>query len=217
MIEDHLEQKVQTILQAQGFTPEGQSQASILERLACSTVEEESMNEAFIPDGLPDACRMDIWSDPFAEADAKEAVETSVDGVGIQILNELVSACGLSDQRSMEMLKNPVGYEETKEAVNISVDDVGAKKQKATREPKPHRPPEKQTRVYVQNTVIHVEQGGRFSILNGYGGGCVLRLLLAFLLHNKLLGHTFVFFVDGHSIYSLVGQFFSWHPKVSVI
>jgi hypothetical protein len=34
--------------------------------------------------------------------------------------------------------------------------------------------------------------------LNGYGVGCVLRLLLAFLLHNELLGHTLVFFVDGH-------------------
>jgi len=216
-IEAHLEQKVQTIFQAHGFTPEGQPQASILDRLACSTVEEESMNEAFIPDGVPDACRIDIWSDPFAEADAKEAVETSVDGVGIQTLNELVSACGLSDQSSMEMLKNPVGYEEAKEAVNISVDDVGAKKQKATREPKPHRPPDQKKRVYVQNTVIHVEQGGRFYILNGYGVGCVLRLLLAFLLHNELLGHTLVFFVDGHSLYSLVVQFFSWHHKVSVI
>jgi hypothetical protein len=217
MIEDHLEQKVQTIFQAHGFPPEGQPQASIVDRLACRTVEEASLHEAFIPDGLPDACRIDIGSDPCAEADAQEAGETSVDGVGIQTLNALVSACGLSDQSAMEMLKKPVGYEEAKEAVNISGDDVGAKQQKATREPKPHRPPEKKTRVYVQNTIIHVEQGGRFSILNGYGVGYVLRLLLAFLLHNELLGHTLVFFVDGHSIYSLVVQFFSWYSKVSVI
>ena len=54
-------------------------------------------------------------------------------------------------------------------------------------------------------------------MLNGYGVGCVLRLLLAFLLHNQLLGHRFVFFVDGHSLYSSVIAFFSWYTNISVI
>ena len=115
------------------------------------------------------------------------------------------------------MVKNPVSYEEATDAVNISVDDVGAKQQKETREHNPHGPPSKKKRAYVHNTVIHVEHGGQFYILNGYGVLCVLRLLLAFLLHNQLLGHTFVFFVDGHSLYSSVVPFFSWHTKISGI
>lgn len=74
--------------------------------------------------------------------------------------------------------------EDAKDAVNISVDDVGAKKQKDTREPTPHGPPSKKKRRYVHNTVIHVEHGGGFYMLNGYGVGCMLRLLLVFLLNN---------------------------------
>ena len=53
---------------------------------------------------------------------------------------------------------------------------------------------------YVQNTVIHVEQGDCSYLLNGHGVLWVLRLLVAFLLHNQLVGKTFVFFVDGHTL-----------------
>ena len=101
--------------------------------------------------------------------------------------------------------------------MKISIDDVGATQQKATREPQSHGPPAEKKRAYVQNTVMHVEQGDQFSMLNGDGALSVLRLLLAFLLYNELLGHAFVFFVDGHSFYSSVVRYFSWHPNLSVI
>ena len=221
MIQDHLEQTVCTIFQACGFTPEGQPHASILDPLdpppPPPLVEEESVNEVVPPNVGPEPFPIDSLTDPFAEAQSPDAVETGVDGVVLKVLNELVTAQGLSDLSRIDMLKNPVSYEDTQEAVKISVDDVGAKKQKETREPKAHSPPSKKKRVYVQNTVIHVEQGGKFYILNGYGVLCVLRLLLAFLLHNELLGHTFVFFVDGHSLYSSVVHYFSWYPNLSVI
>jgi len=219
MMQDHLEQKVCTLFQACGFTPEGEPPASILDTLAPQTplVAEESVTEMAPPTVVPEPCPVDLLSDPFANEESSDAVETSVDGVVLQALNELVAARGLSDSSRLDMLKNPVSYEDPQDAVKISVDDVGAKKQKETREPQPHGPPSEKKRVYVQNTVIHVEQGGQFYILNGYGALGVLRWLLAFLLHNELLGHVFVFFVDGHSFYSSVVQYFSWYPKLSVI
>lgn len=116
-----------------------------------------------------------------------------------------------------DMLSNPVAYEAPQDAVAISLDEVGAKKQKASREQAAHAPPSEKKRAYVQHTVIHVEQGGRFYLLNGHGVLWVLRLLLAFLIHNQLLGNTFVFFVDGHTLYSSVLEYFSWYTNKSVI
>ena len=124
-----------------------------------------------------------------------------------------------------EILSNPVPYEKTKTSVNISIDDVGAKKQKETRDEKPtdlpyEKPtdlPSKKKRVYVQNTVIHIEKGGESYMLNGYGVLCVLRILLGFLLHNELLSHRLIFFVDGNYFYRKVLEFFSWHQGLSLI
>lgn len=132
-------------------------------------------------------------------------------------LKELLLPYDLSESCKSSILNNPVGYEESKQAVNISIDDVGTKKQKEQREQKTPDPPAQKKREYVQNTVIHVEKGDQSYILNGYGVGCVLRLLLAFLLHNHFLNNTLIFFVDGHSLYSEVVQFFSWHKNLSVI
>ena len=116
-----------------------------------------------------------------------------------------------------KILKNPVSYEDTKQSVNISIDDVGTKKQKENRDKTSNDPLSKKKRVYVQNSVIHVEKGGKSYILNGYGMLVVLRILLAFLLHNHLLSNRLVFFVDGNSLYSMVVELFSWHKSLSVI
>ena len=219
MIQDHLEQKVCTIFQEGGFTPEGQPPASMLDTLAPQTplVADATVNEVRPPKVLPEPCQVDIFTDPFADADGQDAAETSGEGVVLQALNELVASRGLSARSRLDILKNPVSYEDPQDAVKISIDDVGAKKQKETREPQPHGPPSKKKRVYVQNTVIHVEQGGQFYMLNGDGALGVLRLLLAFLLHNKLLSHAFVFFVDGNAFYSSVARYFSWYSNLSVI
>jgi hypothetical protein len=116
-----------------------------------------------------------------------------------------------------EILSNPVPYEKTKTSVNISIDDVGAKKQKEHRDGKPTDSPSKKKRVYVQNTVVHVEKGGESYILNGYGVLFVLRILLGFLLHNDLLSHRLIFFVDGNYLYRKVLGLFSWHKGLSLI
>jgi hypothetical protein len=124
-------------------------------------------------------------------------------------LKELLVDSDLPEAWTTDILSNPVAYEAPQRAVMISLDDVGAKRQKESREQAAHAPPGKKKRAYVQNTVIHVEQGGRSYLLNGHGVMWVLRLLVAFLLHNQLIGETFVFFVDGHSLYSSVLEFFS--------
>jgi hypothetical protein len=46
----------------------------------------------------------------------------------------------------------------------------------------------------------------------------VLRLVLAFLLHNHLLSHNLIFFVDGHrTLYTAILAAFSWFPSFQII
>jgi hypothetical protein len=132
-------------------------------------------------------------------------------------LKELLVDSDLSEAWTTDILSNPVAYEAPPSAVLISLDDVGAKRQKESRKQAAHAPPSKKKRAYVQNTVIHVEQGDHSYLLNGHGIVWVLRLLVAFLLHNQLLGKTFVFFVDGHGLYSSVLECFSWYTNKLVI
>ena len=98
MIQDHLEQKVCTIFQEGGFTPEGQPPASMLDTLAPQTplVADATVNEVRPPKVLPEPCQVDIFTDPFADADGQDAAETSGEGVVLQALNELVASRGLS-------------------------------------------------------------------------------------------------------------------------
>ena len=204
LIESHLEAQSIKIFRESGFTPLGVPESSTLELLCdiLPTMEEGSANEA---------CT-------FLDESTTESAEISVEGIVSEAVNAVVLKHGLCDADRKEMLKNPVPYEAGDETVNISVDDVGAKQQKETRQAAHSQSAAgKKKRVYVQNTVIHVEQGGRSYVLNGYGVLYVLRLLLAFLLNNGLLTSVWVFFVDGHSFYSSVLQMFSWHPKVSVV
>ncbi len=132
-------------------------------------------------------------------------------------LEEILMNDNFLEDNQSEIFNNPVPYEDAKNSVKISVDDVGAKKQKENRDGSCDNPLVKKKRVYVQNTVIHVEKGGDSYILNGYGVLCVLRILLAFLLHNHLLSDRFIFFVDGNYLYRMVLELFSWHKSLSLI
>lgn len=219
MLEDYLEQKVLSIFQEHHFTPQGDPSSSVVESLIGkqSTEEEASIGETSPTSIVSASCSLDILSPSFPHEENEDGLNLLVNKLDIEILNERVKTHDLEEQIRKEMLQNPVPYEKREESVCISVDDVGAKKQKESRKPKSSDPPGKSKRMYVQNTVIHVEQGDRSYILNGYGIWSVLRLLLAFLLNNDLLSHHLVFFVDGHSLYSSVVQYFCWHPQVSVI
>ena len=219
MLAAYLEQKVLGIFQDHDFTPEGSPSLSVLESLivAQSTDVDLSIIEASPVSILPESCLIDTLSPSCPDEDDEDELNRLVHQLDIKILNERVKTDDLEEQIRKEMLQNPVPYEKREESVCISVDDVGAKKQKESRKPKSSDPPGQSKRKYVQNTVIHVEQGARSYILNGYGIWRVLRLLLAFLLNNNLLSHHWVFFVDGYSLYSSVVQYFCWHPQLSVI
>src|SRR5665648_419481 len=94
---------------------------------------------------------------------------------------------------------------------------VGVKKQKENgRNPDKNR---KEKREYVHNTIAHVEKGNNRYILNGSSSEQVLKLLLAFLLHNGLLnGHNLLFFVDGaRSLQAAILTMFQWLPHVRII
>jgi len=219
MLEDYLEQKVLSIFQEHDFTPEGEPSSSVLELLIGkpSIEEEASIGESCPASMVSASDSMDVLSPSLPHDENEDGLNVLVNQLNIEILNERVKTPDLEEQIRQEMLQNPVAYEKREESVCISVDDVGAKQQKESRKPKSSDPPGPSKRKYVQNTVIHVEQGDRSYILNGYGIWRVLRLLLAFLLNNELLRDHLVFFVDGHSLYSSVVQYFCWHPQVSVI
>ena len=219
MLGAYLEEKVLGIFQDRDFTAEGSPSLSVLESLivAPSTEAVPSVVEGSPVSTLSESCSMDILSLSCSDEENDDELNLLVNQLDIEILNERVKTDDLEEQIRKEMLQNPVAYENREASVCISVDDVGAKRQKESRKPKSSSPPGQNKRKYVQNTVIHVEQGARSYILNGYGVCVVLRLLLAFLLNNDLLNHHWVFFVDGHSLYASVLQYFYWHTRVSVI
>ena len=195
MLEDYLEQKVLSIFQEHHFTPQGDPSSSVLESLLGkpSTEEEAIIGESSPASIVSVSGSMEVLS-PFFPHEANEAgLNLLVNQLGIEILKERVKTDDLEEEIRKEMLHNPVPYEKREASVCISVDDVGAKQQKESRKPKSSGPPGQSKRKYVHNTVIHVEQGDGFYILNGYGIGRVLRLLLAFLLNNDLLRHHLVF------------------------
>ena len=46
----------------------------------------------------------------------------------------------------------------------------------------------------------------------------LLRILIAFLLHNDLLGYRFQFFTDGHTILNAtILKFFAWYANIAII
>jgi hypothetical protein len=108
-------------------------------------------------------------------------------------------------------------YEDPRVTVNVSIDDVGVKKQKENgRSPAKKR---KETREYVHNTIAHVEKENSRYILNGSSTEQVLKLLVAFLLHNGLFkGHYLQFFIDGaRSLQAAILNMFQWLPHVRII
>jgi hypothetical protein len=74
------------------------------------------------------------------------------------------------------------------------------------------------SRPQVANTVARIEQGSKRFTLSGIGLGQVLRFVLAFLLHNELLGGRLHVFTDGYrSLQNTIVAFFAWHPRVWLV
>jgi hypothetical protein len=114
-----------------------------------------------------------------------------------------------------EMKSNPVPYEDPAQSTSVSLDDVGVKRQKAIRK---ERPEPGQEHKYVHNTIAHIAHAGRSYIINGHGVVNVLRLVLAFLLHNQLLTYNLLFFVDGQrTLYTAILCAFVWLSSIQII
>ena len=66
--------------------------------------------------------------------------------------------------------------------------------------------------------MAHIAHADTSYIINGQGAVRVLRLVLAFLLHNHLLSHNLIFFVDGYkTLYTAILSAFSWLPSFQII
>ena len=75
----------------------------------------------------------------------------------------------------------------------ISVDDIGVRFQKPQRKGKC-----KKDRSFIENTVIHIQAEGKQYTLTAIGMDKAFKLLVAFLLENKLMeDHRLIFFSDG--------------------
>jgi len=130
-------------------------------------------------------------------------------------------------------------YEDPAQCTNVSVDDVSVKQQKAHRErvaasgtppggsaalvpppvlsPGAHQPG-KSSRPQVANTVARIEQDSKHFTLSAGSLGQVLRFVLAFLLHNDLLGGRLHLYTDGYrSLQDTLVTFFAWHPRVWLV
>jgi hypothetical protein len=126
-----------------------------------------------------------------------------------------LQVCAPEPEWETEMTNNPVAYEEPTRSTQISLDDVNVKRQKSSR--KENLEPDKK-RKYAHNTVAHIAYNGATYLINGKGIMRVLHLVLAFLLHNHLLSHNVIFFVDGHkTLYTAIRYVFSWFPPVQII
>ena len=112
----------------------------------------------------------------------------------------------IDETQSHEVFENPA-Y-----SVNISVDDVGVTEQKA--DGRSRDSVAKESKNYVQNTVIHIQQGLNKYILDGLGIKKTMILLTSFLLYNDLLiNKNIMFFADGAAdIKNAIKEIYGWRP-----
>lgn len=114
-----------------------------------------------------------------------------------------------------EMRKNSVPYEDPAQSTHVSLDDVGVKRQKATRQGTPEPAQERKS---VYNTIAHIAHASMSYVISGHGVVNVLRLVLAFLLHNQLVRYNLLFFVDGQrTLYTAILGAFAWRNSLQII
>lgn len=181
-----LERHSQSILQAHGFDAQGQPSAAQVAQVAANP--DHRLSAEYIEQGLTAVC-------------------------------QVMEARGFSSAQSATVQAQAAGavYEDPARCTNVAIDDIEVKKQKAHRRcpTAQSAPPSVLKRPKVANTVARIDQGQRHFTLSGSGVGQVLRFVLAFLLHNGLLGGRVHFFTDGYkSLQNTIVAFFAWHPRV---
>jgi hypothetical protein len=206
--------------------------ARVLDFLACHSQRVLS-EHGFEGDGQPTEA---VVIEATAGADRRQKAEV-VDEQLTAVVEEM-GRRGFSPQQIESARQRAAGgvYEDPAHCTNVSVDDVDVKKQKAHRERAAAKPggsasvvPEpipsdaasqagKSSRPKVANTVARIEQGSKHFTLSAGSLGQVLRFVLAFLLHNDLLGGRLHLFTDGYrSLQDTLLAFFAWHPRVWLV
>ena len=100
----------------------------------------------------------------------------------------------------------------------ISVDDIGVRFQKPERKGKC-----KKNRSFIENTVIHIQAEGKQYTLTAIGMDKAFKLLVAFLLENRLMeDYRLIFFSDGatcirDNIEKYFGFRWSWRHARSIM
>jgi hypothetical protein len=177
---------------------EGRQIMAQMKQQAIEILEEHN----FTADGVPTETAVDCSQQVLHTLPPEQVAQT-------------VQACAPEPEWEAEMSHNPVAYEDPSHSIQVSVDDVNVKRQKSSRK-EPQEPQQK--RKYAHNTVAHIAHVGASYIINGQGMANVLPLVLAFLLHNHLLSHNLIFFVDGQrSLYTAILTAFTWLPSFQVI
>ena len=102
----------------------------------------------------------------------------------------------------------------TRKCCYISVDDIGVRFQKAKRKGK-----YKKNRSFIENTVIHIQVEDRQYTLTAIGMDKAFKLLVAFLLENRLMEYyRLIFFSDGAtSIRDHIEKFFGFRQYTIIL
>ena len=130
-------------------------------------------------------------------------------------VEQALQACAPDPEWVADMAHNAVPYEDPTQSVQVSLDDVNVKRQKAARTGDQDST---QQSKYVHNTIAHIAHADTAYTLNGAGVVHVLRLVLAFLLHNHLLQYNLIFFVDGQrTLYTAILRAFTWFHPIQII
>jgi hypothetical protein len=155
-----------------------------------------------------------------------------------EVVDAVLREIAPDEQTLHAMQNNPVKYEDPRFATNVTIDDVLAKKQKERRErasdaavasqaiqtskERPAREPRSEKseddRLRVHTTVAHVQtpEGKRVFASSGPMSTCLL--IIAFLVANRQLGSTWMFFVDGQrSLQDLIVRVFAWQKTLQLI
>ncbi len=104
-------------------------------------------------------------------------------------------------------------YIKPKTATNISIDDVSVKKQVEHRKKDEKKDPKR-----VRNTVTHIENKNEKYYLNGESTAVVLKMIVAFLIHNRLINSFIEYFVDGErTLHNTIAEQFGWYKSYEII
>jgi hypothetical protein len=142
----------------------------------------------------------------------KPKVTDKSDGQWNSIISDLIDTYNTGRPEEEQICNIPLaeGMEaQASETCMISIDDVGVKHQKDER-----KDGGKKERKVVENTVIHIQADGRAYVITAVGMERAFRLLVAFLLENKLMENRhLIFFSDGaKNIKANVDKYFNYRP-----